>query len=63
MASLAGIIDTTWYVLASYSVNLKTIKNYITSNQKLIFFILGSILIIFSIYLIYSSIIYFLITN
>ena len=63
MAFLAGVIDTTWYVLASYSVNLKTIKNYIISNQKLIFFILGSILIFFSIYLIYSSMIYFLITN
>ena len=63
MAFLAGIIDTMWYVLASYSVNLKTIKNYILSNQKITFFILGSILIIFSIYLIYSSMIYFLITN
>ena len=63
MAFLAGVIDTTWYILASYSVNLKTIKNYIISNQKLIFFILGSILIFFSIYLIYSSMIYFLITN
>lgn len=63
MAFLAGVIDTTWYVLASYSVNLKTIKNYIILNQKLIFFILGSILIFFSIYLIYSSMIYFLITN
>ena len=63
MAFLAGIIDTMWYVLASYSVNLKTIKNYILSNQKIIFFILGSILIIFSIYLIYSSMFYFLITN
>jgi threonine/homoserine/homoserine lactone efflux protein len=63
MAFLAGIIDTTWYILASYSVNLKTIKNYIKSNQKLIFFILGAILIIFSIYLIYRSMIYFLITN
>ena len=63
MALLAGIIDTTWYVLASYSVNLKTIKNYIITNQKFIFFILGLILIIFSIYLIYSSMIYFLITN
>ncbi|MDA7546434.1 LysE family translocator [Alphaproteobacteria bacterium] len=63
MAFLAGVIDTTWYVLASYSVNLKTIKNYIILNQKLIFFILGSILIFFSIYLICSSMIYFLITN
>ena len=63
MAFLAGVIDTTWYVLASYSVNLKTIKNYIILNQKLIFFILGSILIFFSIYLIYSSMFYFLITN
>ena len=63
MAFLAGVIDTTWYVLASYSVNLKTIKNYIISSQKLIFFILGSILIFFSIYLIYSSMFYFLITN
>jgi len=63
MAFLAGVIDTTWYVLASYSVNLKTIKNYIILNQKLIFFILGSILIFFSIYLIYSSMTYFLITN
>ena len=63
MAFLAGVIDTTWYVLASYSVNLKTIKNYIILNQKLIFLILGSILIFFSIYLIYSSMFYFLITN
>ena len=63
MAFLAGVIDTTWYILASYSVNLKTIKNYIILNQKLIFFILGSILIFFSIYLIYSSMTYFLITN
>jgi threonine/homoserine/homoserine lactone efflux protein len=63
MAFLAGIIDTTWYILASYSVNLKTIKIFIKSNKKLIFFILGSILLIFSIYLIYRSMIYFLITN
>jgi|TARA_B100000768_G_C11223539_1_gene351710 threonine/homoserine/homoserine lactone efflux protein len=63
MAFLAGIIDTTWYVLASYSVNLKSIKNFIKPNKKLIFFILGSILLIFSIYLIYRSMIYFLITN
>ncbi len=62
MALLAGIIDTTWYILASYSVNLKIIKNFIILNQKLIFFILGSILIIVSIYLMYRSTIYFLIT-
>ncbi len=63
MALLAGIIDTTWYILASYSVNLKSIKTFIKLNKELIFFILGSILLIFSIYLIYRSIIYFLITN
>ena len=45
------------------TVNLKSIKNFIKPNKKLIFFILGSILLIFSIYLIYRSMIYFLITN
>ncbi len=41
MGLLAGIIDTAWYVLVSYSVSIKVIENYIRSRQRLIFLILG----------------------
>ena len=57
---LAGIIDTVWYILVSYSVNLPKLKNYIILNQKIIFLFFGIILIIFSIYLIHISIRYFI---
>ena len=57
---LAGIIDTVWYILVSYSVNLPKLKNYIILNQKLIFLFFGFILIIFSIYLVSMSIEYFI---
>ena len=57
---LAGIIDTVWYILVSYSVNLPKLKNYIILNQKEIFLFFGIILIIFSIYLVSISIEYFI---
>ena len=57
---LAGIIDTVWYILVSYSVNLPKLKNYIILNQKVIFLFFGIILIIFSIYLVSISIEYFI---
>ena len=57
---LAGIIDTVWYILVSYSVNLPKLKNYIILNQKIIFLFFGFILIIFSIYLAGISIEYFI---
>ena len=57
---LAGIIDTVWYILVSYSVNLPKLKNYIILNRKLIFLFFGFILIIFSIYLVSMSIEYFI---
>ena len=57
---LAGIIDTVWYILVSYSVNLPKLKNYIILNQKIIFLFFGIILIIFSIYLAGMSIEYFI---
>ncbi len=57
---LAGIIDTVWYILVSYSVNLPKLKNYIILNQKIIFLFFGILLIIFSIYLVNMSIEYFI---
>ncbi len=57
---LAGIIDTVWYIIVSYSVNLPKLKNYIILNQKIIFLFFGFILIIFSIYLAGISIKYFI---
>ncbi len=57
---LAGIIDTFWYILVSYSVNLPKLKNYIILNQKIIFLFFGFVLIIFSIYLVSMSIEYFI---
>tara|TARA_Y100000746_G_C15405495_1_gene408154 strand:- start:265 stop:909 length:645 start_codon:yes stop_codon:yes gene_type:complete len=60
MALLAGIIDSTWYILVCYSVSIKIVENYIKSKQKLIFFILGIILIIFSFYLAFKAIRYFI---
>ena len=57
---LAGIIDTVWYILVSYSVNIPKLKNYIILNQKIIFLFFGFILIIFSIYLVSMSIEYFI---
>ena len=57
---LAGIIDTVWYILVSYSVNLPKLKNYIILNQKIIFLFFGMLLIIFSIYLVNMSIEYFI---
>ena len=57
---LAGIIDTVWYILVSYSVNLPKLKNYIILNQKIIFLLFGFILIIFSIYLVSMSVEYFI---
>ena len=57
---LSGIIDTVWYILVSYSVNLPKLKNCITLNKKIIFSFFGIILIIFSIYLFSSSIRYFI---
>ena len=57
---LAGIIDTVWYILVSYSINLPKLKNYIILNQKIIFLFFGFILIIFSIYLLSMSIEYFI---
>ena len=64
MALLAGLIDTTWYILVCYSVSIKVVENHINSKQKLIFLILGTFLIIFSFYLAFKAIKYFiLITN
>jgi threonine/homoserine/homoserine lactone efflux protein len=60
MALLAGIIDSTWYILVCYSISIKIVENYIRSKQKLIFFILGIILIIFSFYLAFKAIKYFI---
>ena len=60
MALLAGIIDSTWYILVCYSVSIKVVENYIKSKQKLIFLILGTILIIFSFYLAFKAIRYFI---
>ncbi len=57
---LAGIIDTVWYILVSYSVNLPELKKHIIFNQKIIFLFFGIILIIFSIYLVSMSIEYFI---
>ena len=57
---LAGIIDTVWYILVSYSVNLPKLKNYIILNQKIIFLFFGIFFIIFSIYLVNISIRYFI---
>ena len=64
MALLAGIIDSSWYILVCYSISIKVVENYIKSKQKLIFLILGTILITFSFYLAFKAIKYFiLITN
>ena len=60
MALLAGIIDSTWYILVCYSISIKVVKNYIKSKQKLIFLILGTILIIVSFYLAFKAIRYFI---
>ena len=60
MALLAGIIDSTWYILVCYSVSIKVVENYIKSKQKLIFLILGTILIIVSFYLAFKAIRYFI---
>ena len=57
---LAGIIDAVWYILVSYSVNLKKLRDYIILKQKLVFFIFGVILITISIYLAHLSIRYFI---
>ena len=57
---LAGIIDAVWYILVSYSVNLKKLRDYIILKQKLVFFIFGIILITISIYLVHASIRYFI---
>ena len=57
---LAGTIDTAWYILVSYSVNLPKLKNYIILNQRIIFLFFGIALIIFSIYLVNISIRYFI---
>ena len=57
---LAGIIDAVWYILVSYSVNLKKLRDYIILKQKLVFFIFGVILITISIYLAHVSIRYFI---
>ena len=59
MALLAGIIDSTWYILVCYSISIKVVENYIKSKQKLIFLILGIILIIVSFYLAVRAIKYF----
>ena len=58
MAFLAGIIDSAWYILVSYSVSIKVVENYIRLRQKLIFLILWSILIFFSFYLVFKAIKY-----
>ena len=64
MALLAGVIDSGWYILVAYSVSLKIVEKYIKSRQKFIFYILGMILVIFSFYLFFKTIKYFiLITN
>ena len=64
MALLAGIIDSGWYILVAYSVSIKIVEKYIIARQKLIFYILGMILVIFSFYLFFKAIKYFiLITN
>ena len=57
---LAGIIDAVWYILVSYSVNLKKLRDYIILKQKLVFFIFGIILITISIYLFHVSVRYFI---
>ena len=57
---VAGIIDAVWYILVSYSVNLKKLRDYIILKQKLVFFIFGIILITISIYLVHVSIRYFI---
>ena len=57
---LAGVIDAVWYILVSYSVNLKKLRDYIILKQKLVFFIFGIILITISIYLVHVSIRYFI---
>lgn len=57
---LAGIIDAVWYILVSYSVNLKKLRDYIILKQKLVYFIFGIILISISIYLAHVSIRYFI---
>lgn len=57
---LAGIIDAVWYILVSYSVNLKKLRDNIVLKQKLVFFIFGIILITISIYLAHVSIRYFI---
>ena len=57
---LAGIIDAVWYILVSYSVNLKKLRDYIILKQKLVFFIFGIILISISIYLFHVSVRYFI---
>jgi len=57
---LAGIIDAVWYILVSYSVNLKKMRDYIILKQKLVFFIFGIILITISINLVHVSIRYFI---
>ena len=64
MALLAGVIDSGWYILVAYSVSIKIVEKYIKSRQKFIFYILGMILVIFSFYLFFKTIKYFiLITN
>ena len=57
---LAGVIDAVWYILVSYSVNLKKLRDYIILKQKFVFFIFGIILISISIYLAHVSIRYFI---
>ena len=64
MALLAGVIDSGWYILVAYSVNIKIVQKYIKSRQKFVFYILGMILVFFSFYLFFKTIKYFiLITN
>ena len=57
---LVGVIDAVWYILVSYSVNLKKLRDYIILKQKLVFFIFGIILITISIYLFHVSVRYFI---
>jgi threonine/homoserine/homoserine lactone efflux protein len=60
MALLAGIIDSGWYILVAYSVSIKIVEKYIRARQKLIFYILGMILVIFSFYLFFKAIKFFI---
>ena len=60
MALLAGIIDSSWYILVSYSASINFVQNFIKSKQSLIFLTLGMTLITFSFYLSYKSFKYFI---